>query len=394
MVAVLTRIFGIGQLDLVEDVVQESFYRALQTWKYHSLPDNPSAWLMQVAKNRALDILRIQQNRQRLHREKMPIAADSATLNELFHEQEISDSQLRLMFACCHPALKIEDQLAFMLKTLSGFGSREIAKALLTSNDVIKKRLQRARQRILEEGLQFDIPAGADLRPRLEVVLTGLYLLFNEGYNSSKADELIRKDLCAEAMRLTKVVVDHPITASSAAAALLALMCYHAARFDSRLTADQQIILLPRQDRSAWDQQLIAIGHHYLRQGVRKQPISYYQLEAAIAAQHCIAPDFDATNWERVLKLYDLLYEIKPYPVVLLNRVVVLIQIGDLDEAHRQLFSPPAYQLKDKHYLFHAVAAELYNRLQRPQDTTQHLQRALALVETEAEKALIEQRLG
>src|SRR5258708_24644621 len=211
MIAVLTRIFGIHNLELVEDTVQETFLKALQAWKYHQLPDNPSGWLMQVARNKTIDLIRRQQKLSEISEELGAILQSDAeyTIGQFFLDTEIADSQLRMIFTCCHPSLNPEDQVALTLKTVSGFGVQEIARALLSSETAIQKRLYRAREFIRQESIRFEIPAGQALIDRLETVYTVLYLLFNEGYNSLKADELIRHDLCAEAIRRRKLLTEH-----------------------------------------------------------------------------------------------------------------------------------------------------------------------------------------
>src|SRR5438874_8116612 len=223
MIAVLTRIFGIQNLQLAEDVVQEAFLKAMQTWKYARYPQNPSAWLMQVAKNKALDVLRKKSRENQFDTIDQPedYFRSEISINEFFHQQEIADSQLRMMFTCSHPSFKEEDRLALTLKIISGFSVQEIAKALLTTDEAVQKRLYRAREFIRQNHIQFEIPAGNELTGRLDTVLAILYLLFNEGYNSAKEDELIRKDLCAEAMRLCKLLTEHSVCNVPGANALL-----------------------------------------------------------------------------------------------------------------------------------------------------------------------------
>jgi RNA polymerase sigma-70 factor (ECF subfamily) len=391
MVAVLTRIFGMDQLDLVEDVVQDAFVSALRAWRERR-PNNPSGWLMQVAKNRAIDLLR----RGRLS-VRRPAAEDLAGwavyATELFHEKEIADSQLRLIFACCHPVLEERDQLAFTLQLASGFGVREIAKALLTREETVKKRLQRARSRIKEAGVQLVIPTGAELAARLDAVLKVLYLTFNEGYYSSTSEEGIRRDLCAEAMRLTKLVCEHPVTDSTDANALLALMCYHAARFDSRLGPDNEFVLLMDQDRSIWDHELIEVAHHYLNRARPDGEPSAYVVEAAIAAQHVLAPTYAQTAWSTVLTLYDLLLQVKPSPPVYLNRAVVLAEMGDGQAALEAFQGLDLADFVGHEHLYHGVAAQISERLGDEASRRGHLLRALAAAPTERDKAMIRRRL-
>ena len=393
MIAVLTRIFGLHQMELVEDVVQESFLKALQSWKYGQLPDNPSAWLMQVAKNRVIDILRHKK------RESIGLLEDfesieDSSINEFFHTDEIADSQLRMIFTCMHPALKEEDQLAFVLKTVSGFSVQEIARALVTNESAIQKRLYRAREFLRKEKIQFEIPAGAPLTSRLEVVHTLLYLLFNEGYNSGKADELIRKDLCGEAMRLCKALTEHRICTSPTGFALLSLMCFHAARFESRLSEDNSIILLPYQDRNKWNNELIRLGYYYLNYSAAGEAISVYHLESAIAAEHCLAKTFADTNWGRLLQLYDMLLQLKPFPTVELNRAVVLAELGELQKAIDAILSIDKIDsLLKEQYIYSAVLGDLYKRLSDQMKAKEFLEKAFGLTTSQAEKNLLEQKI-
>jgi len=393
MIAVLTRIFGVHQIDLAEDVVQESFLKALQSWKYGQLPSNPSAWLMQVAKNRVIDILR--------HKKKESIGLpdssqllEDTSISEFFHTDEIADSQLRMIFTCVHDSLKEEDQLAFILKTISGFSVQEIAKALVTNEATIQKRLYRAKEFIRKEKIEFEIPAGPALTSRLEVVHTLLYLLFNEGYNSGKADELIRKDLCGEAMRLCKALIEHRICSTPTGFALLSLMCFHAARFESRLSDDNSIILLPYQDRKKWNEELIRMGYHYLNYSAAGEEISVYHLESAIAAEHCLAKTFADTNWNRLLELYDMLLQMKPFPTVKLNRAVVLAEMGELQKAIDAILSIDKIEsLLKEQYIYSAVLGDLYKRLSNEMKAKEFLEKAFGLTTSQAEKNLLEQKI-
>ena len=395
MIAVLTRIFGIHNLEMAEDVVQEAFLKATQIWKF-DLPDNPSAWLMKVAKNKALDVIRRQHNFRQYSREvgsRLQQETEN-TIDQFFHDAEISDSQLRLIFTCCHPLLKEEDQVALTLKTISGFGTREIAKALLTNDDTIQKRLYRAKQFIQEKNIEFEIPAGKELNKRLETVNSVLYLLFNEGYNSTKSDELIQYDLCAEAMRLCKILTEHPSVTSYTSQALLSLMCFHAARFNSRLDENNSIILLAQQDRSKWNHELIKIGSYYLNLSSQGSTISVYHIESAIAAEHSSTKDFENTNWKRLLQLYDLLLQVKPSPMVELNRAVVFAEIGQVQTAIETILSIAKIdQLLNSQYIYSAVLGDLYKRINDTERATEYLLEAFRLTTSDAEKELITKKL-
>ncbi|HEY6901923.1 MAG TPA: sigma-70 family RNA polymerase sigma factor [Puia sp.] len=397
MIAVLTRIFGISNLELVEDTVQETFLKALQVWKYRQVPDNPSAWLMQVARNRTIDLIRRQQKQAGLSEElseRLGASTESA-IQQFFLDTEIADSQLRMIFTCCHPSLNPEDQVALTLKTLSGFGVQEIARALLSTESAIQKRIYRAKEFIRQESVSFEIPVGPELTERLEMVYTVLYLLFNEGYNSVKADELIRYDLCAEAMRLCKLLAEHKVGAQPPTHALLSLMCFQASRFNSRIGEDNTIILLQKQDRSKWDQELIRVGYYYLNLASTGDHLSVYHIEAAIAGEHCLSPDFESTNWQSLLCLYDYLLEHKPTPVVQLNRAIILAQIADVNRAIDTILDIPHIKgLLDHHYIYSAVLGDLYGRAGNMTEARRLLEMAYRLTSSLAEKKLLQDKLN
>ena len=391
MVAVLTKIFGIQHLEIIEDVVQDAFQKALSTWRFNGPPQNPSAWLMTVARNRAIDVFR-KLNRQHFVPDFHKISR--VELEEFYHENEIADSQLRLIFTCCHPSLKESNQIAFTLKALSGFSIKEISKALLTSKETIKKRLHRARQKIIENEISFDIPTGSQLKTRTSVVLKVLYLLFNEGYQSSKSNEIIRKELCIEAMRLCKLMVEQSAVNNGDSQALLALMCFHAARFESRVDSNQNIVLLEDQDRSKWSPELINIGNHFLNKSIESDHYSYYHLEAAIAAEHCLAKSFQETRWDKLHYLYALLYKASPSPMVLLNKIIVELQLGHTDAAYQLIQSIDPKDLGSNQYLLHSVYSEIYGNLEDKSMQKHHLQKAFDQAPTIAEKNLLDKKLS
>lgn len=394
MTAVLTRIFGMHHLELAEDVVQEAFLKAVQLWKF-DMPPNPAAWLMQTARNKAIDILR-RQNLMKQHAAHIAGEMETeAAIEQFFSDYEIGDSQLRMIFACCHPSLKQEDQVALTLKTASGFGVAEIARALLTNEATIKKRLYRAKQFLKENNTVLEIPGGAALRQRLETVYTVLYLLFNEGYNSLKADELIRRDVCAEAMRLCKLLSENKAGAQPATFALLALMCLQASRFNSRMDENNSIILLQHQDRTKWNHALIKKGYWYLNLSSKGDDITVYHIESAIAAEHCMAASFSQTNWQRMLQLYNMLLHKKSTPVVMLNRAVVLAQSGQPAQAVTEILNIPGINtLIQTQYIYSAVLGDMYLTLRNYTQALQMLATSLALTTSSAEKKLLRQRLA
>lgn len=399
MIAILTRLFGAHNLGMVEDVVQEAFLKAAQTWRYDQLPDNPAAWLMRVAKNKAIDIIR-RQHIFRLYSEELVHQLQTQSreaidmAEQLFADTEIADSQLRMIFTCCHPSMKEEDQIALTLKTISGFSATEIARALVTNETVIRKRLYRAKQLLKEEQIIFEIPTGAQLTERLEIVYAVLYLLFNEGYNSCKEDELIRRDLCIEAMRLTLLLTQHPAGNQPATFALLSLMCFQASRFESRISENNTIILLQHQDRSTWNKELIERGFKYLNHSSQGQTLTIYHIESAIAAEHCMSDTFENTNWERMRYLYDLLLEMKPTPLVRLNRAIVLAQMKQVAQAIHEIWNIDNIgKLIDSQYLYSAVLGDLYARVNDYNNARTHLMRAHDLTRSLPEKKLIMEKI-
>lgn len=397
MVAVLTRIFGLQNIELAEDVVQDAFAKAIKDWTY-KIPENPAGWLMMVAKNKAIDLVRRQRYQKEFAAVMAPLLKSEYTIqpviDKLFMEAEIQDSQLRMIFACCHPALSETEQVALTLKTCSGFSVDEIARALLSNNEAIKKRLQRAKQFIAEEKLQFDIPIGEDLKTRLDNVLSVLYLLFNEGYNSSSKEELIRKDLCEEAIRLSLLITENKYTNQPKSFSLVALMTLLAARFDARLDEQGEIVLLQDQDRSKWNQDLINIGLHYLNQSAEGNELSEYHIEAAIVAQHSMAENFSETNWPQILAMYDMLAQLNPSPVVLLNRAIVIGKIDGVAKAITTINTISGIdKLSEKHYLFAATLGELHSQLHNQYEARQYFEKAIALTNSPVEKKLLQKKL-
>ncbi|MBW0176741.1 sigma-70 family RNA polymerase sigma factor [Sediminibacterium sp.] len=393
MVAVLTHIVGLQQIHLVEDIVQDSFISALQHWKMKGIPDEPAAWLMQTAKNKAIDLLR------RLRYHARYIQSQSAfnpeqEVESFFHEQEMNDSELRMIFACCHPTFSKEDQVALTLKLVFSFSVSEIARALLVSDAAMQKRLLRAKELLKNGNITLEIPAGKQLQERLSIVRTTLYLLFNEGYLSHKKEEIIRHDLCMEAIRCAKIITEHPATKEPINDALLALLCLHAARFDSRISDSNDLILLEQQDRNLWDRDLIKVGYHYLNLASETPVISQYHIEAAIAAEHSMAKSFADTNWSRILILYNLLAEARPSPAVTLNRAIVLSQLGETEKAIAQVLSIGGIeQLIRTDHQYASVLGYLYMKLSDRIKALSYLQQAKHITNSPAEQKLLQARI-
>jgi RNA polymerase sigma factor (sigma-70 family) len=395
MVAVLTGIFGIEHLSLAEDVVQEALARALQTWPFHGVPANPAAWIMRASRNLALDVVR----REKVFRDKEPEIirlmdrASPAPDAAIVSEQEIADDRLRMMFVCCHPIIPPEAQVALALKVLGGFSVTEIAHAFLTTDAAIAKRLTRAKQKIQEARIAFEIPAGGELARRLDGVLQSLYLLFNEGYKASSGDKLVREDICAEAIRLTMLLAGHPAGNQPKTHALLALMLLNAARLPARVDDQGNLLRLEEQDRASWDQSMIARGMFHLSQSAAGEEITTYHLQAGITACHCAARENEFTDWPKILSLYDRLIELDPSPVVALNRAVALAQVRGPQAGLEAVRAIPNRQSLESYHLLHAVLGEFELRLHHAPDAAAHFRTALALAELKSEREFLGKRL-
>jgi RNA polymerase sigma-70 factor (ECF subfamily) len=382
---------------MAEDVVQEALVRALKSWPYYGIPKNPAAWLTQTAKNLALDLIR----RERLFQDKQPEiitfveqwSADSSEGDSATFDNEIKDDRLRLMFACCHPLIPQESQTALALKTLCGFSPAEIAKAFLTSDAAIAKRLTRARQKIQQLRIPFEIPSGEAMPARLDGVLQTLYLLFNEGYKASSGERLIRADLCHEAIRLTTLLAASPVGNQPRVHALAALMLLNGARLPARLDEGGNILRLEDQDRSSWDQSMIGRGMFHLARSAAGGVISEYHLQAGIAAVHCAAKDYESTDWPKILSLYDRLIEIDDSPVVALNRAVATAQVHGPRAGIEAVENIRQHQMLESYHLLYAVLAEFESQLNDYQAAANHLRKALQFTEVRSEQALLSKRL-
>jgi RNA polymerase sigma factor (sigma-70 family) len=395
MVATLTGIFGIEHLNLAEDVVQEALARALQTWPYRGVPENPAAWIMRASRNLALDVVR----REKVFRAKeaeitrLMERDGSAPETAIFSEHEIADDRLRMMFVCCHPVNPAEGQVALALKTLCGFSVPEIGHAFLTTEAAIAKRLTRAKQKIQEAHVPFEIPTGDELTRRLDSVLHSLYLLFNEGYKASSGENLVREELCDEAIRLAESLAQHRAGNQPKTHALLALMLLNAARIPAREDDKGNLLRLEEQDRSLWDQAMIARGMFHLHESTAGAEISEYHLQAGIAACHATAIDYKSTDWARILSLYDRLIEFDDSPVVALNRAVAVANFRGPEAGLQTLRAIRDREQLDSYYLFYSVIGELEMRLSNHAAAAEQFRKAFELAETKSERAFLLKRL-
>jgi RNA polymerase sigma-70 factor (ECF subfamily) len=395
MVSILTGVFGLEHLNLVEDVIQEALARALQTWPYYGIPNNPSAWIMRVSRNLALDVVRREQVF-RKKEEEITALMDRRDLggeNEVLLEQEVKDDSLRMMFVCCHPVIPREAQVALALKTLCGFSVPEISRAFLTSEAAIAKRLTRAGQKIREAGIRFEIPAGEEAAQRLDGVLQTLYLLFNEGYKASSGERLVREELCHEAIRLAGLLAEHPVGNQTRTHALLALMLFNAARLPTRMDKEGRILRLKDQDRTGWDQALIGRGMFHLAQSASGEEITQYHLQAGIAACHCSATDYESTDWPQILSLYDRLLKFDDSPVVALNRAVAVACIRGPEKGLEAVMAIPDRERLDSYYLHYAVLGEFEEQLNHPQAAAKYFRKAAELTGIKSEQDFLAGRL-
>jgi RNA polymerase sigma factor (sigma-70 family) len=397
MISTLTRIFGIEHLNRAEDVVQETLVRALQTWPYYGIPRNPSAWITQVAKNLALDLIR----REKIFRNKEAeiarlieqVCADTTSADSVIAENEIKDDRLRMMFVCCHPLVPQEAQVALALKTLCGFSAAEIARAFLTSEAAIAKRLTRAKQKIRAARVPFEIPAGEELTQRLDGVLQTLYLLFNEGYKASVGEQLIREELCREAIRLGSLLAEHPTGSRPRTHAVLALMLLNGARLRSRMDPDGNILRLKEQDRSCWDQVMIARGLFHLVQSTAGDEVSEYHLQAGIAACHCAAKDYESTDWPQILSLYDRLIEMDDSPVVALNRAVAVANVHGPRAGIEAVEAIQNREQLNSYYLLYVVLGEFEAHLSNRQAAINYFRKSLELATIQSEQMFLSKKL-
>lgn len=391
IVSILTSIFGFEHLDLAEDVVQETLVKALQQWSFSGVPDNPAGWMLQTARNHALDVLR---RRAVFHEKQLDIARQlELQLQPSEASSLFADEQLTLMFACCHPAFPQDAQVSLILKTLCGFSVSEIARAFLQQEGTVAQRLVRAKRRIREEKIHFELPEHGQIFARLDAVLDVLYLMFNEGYSASQGEELIRKDVCDEAIRLTFLLADHSAGDVPKTHALLALMLFHASRFATRVDTDGNLLLLADQDRSLWDRNLIGQAFAELEQAGRGSELTVHHLQAGIASCHAMAKDYDSTNWHQIVSFYDGLLQLDSSPVVKLNRAVAVSMVEGPEAGLRELEWIRDNPAMSGYYLYHATLADFHRRLGNRSQAIRHYENTRELARTQPERNFVARRL-
>lgn len=389
IVSVLTRYVGTDNVKTAEDIVQEALLKAVDHWEINGIPENPTGWLYTTAKNIALNTLK------RKSYQKQYENYTRTRLNKLayvqFSEEEIIDEQLKMMFVCCHSSISESSQIALILKILCGFSIAEIANAFFTTTETINKRLVRGRKQLRENKVSFEIPK--NINKNLVIVLKTIYLLFNEGYNPSQKNELIRYDLCLEAIRLAEILAANlAISEKDDCFSLLALMYFNASRFEARFSEDNSMIEMENQDRNKWNKELINKGVQSL-QKVEQNNISHYLILATISANHCIAKTFEETNWEEILSLYDSLITLEDSPIVRLNRSVAIAKVKGNKSAIEELLNLESNSDIEKYYLFHTTLAELYNMDGDAEKAVNRFKKGISLAANERDKDFIKKKL-
>lgn len=395
MTATLARILGPGHIELVEDVVQEALLAALGRWPRDGIPANPTAWLVQVAKHRALDVLRrerLADDRQTTIREEIARWSDRDDM-AIADDPVLLDDQLRMIFICCHPAIPAETRVTLTLKLAGGFGAPEIARAFLAEETAIHQRLVRAKRRIRDAGLVFEMPEGADLPERLDSVLDVLYAMFTEGHTAHAGDALLRRDICEEAMRLGALLLRHRSLARPTVHALMALFHLHAARFETRADGAGELLLLADQDRSRWDREHIAAGVRHLEQSASGDDLTLYHLEAELAACHTLAPSWEETDWRRIIELYDAIIARVESPIVALNRAIAVAEVAGAGDALRALRALEGQSILRRYPPYEAALGEMLRRLGRYDEARLHFAKAAERTLSDPVRRFLERRI-
>lgn len=389
IVSVLCKTYGFSNMQLAEDIVSDTFLKATETWGLKGIPDNPTAWLYKVAKNMAIDGFR----RERLFRQKIkPELAYQTDISEEveidWSDNNIKDSQLQMLFAICNPVISPKAQIALALRILCGFGITEIAKAFLSQNETINKRLQRAKKKLRENEIDLTRPTSVEMENRLNNVLSVLYLLFNEGYYSTSSEKNLRKELCYESMRLIYLLLDNEPTNKPRVNALMALFCFHASRFDARTDSSGEQVIYSKQNTKEWNYELIEKGEYYLQLSAKNKTLTKYHLEAAIAFYHT-RPKDSKEKWENILQLYNKLLQFEYSPIVALNRTYALAKASSIEKAIAECLK---IDLKQNH-LYHLLLAELYTTVNMVK-RQEHLHTAATLATTQTERKWILTKLA
>ncbi|MEM8999047.1 MAG: sigma-70 family RNA polymerase sigma factor [Bacteroidota bacterium] len=392
VVAIMTNRYGISYVEQIEDVVQDSFLKAMQVWGYQEVPQNPTAWLFRVANNAMIDKLR--KGKKMDYVGDVPHVEKEDQTKEVATQSELSDSQLKLIFACCHPSLSKEYQIILSLKLIGGFSNKELAEALLKKEGAVAKSFTRAKKKFKAEVQMLKIPVEMGLQSRLFVVLRVIYLLFTEGYAATSGAQMLKKDICYEALRLALLLRENTYCQHANLEALIALMCFHAARFDARLDDDNELVTLAHQDRALYNQELVRIGvYHLENSNTGNSTPSNYHFEAAISYYHCTAKTYDETDWENILRFYDLHLQRYYSPIVALNRMVPFAKVNGPKKALVALEELERSDNFETNGLFYAIKAELMVDVGDQKAYRSTLQKAIALTKNTLVKRHLERKM-
>lgn len=393
MVSLLVNKYGTAHLTLAEDVVQEAMYKAMQIWPYGEVPANPAGWIYRVANNQMIDQLR-RLSKQEFADESGVDFKSFAFDEDINPDDVLQDELLKMLFACCHPGLSVENQIILALKVLCGLGVKEIAACLLKSDAAIAKSYTRSRQKLIEIEVDFKLPSAEELKQRVSVVLKVIYLLFNEGYKPSHGKQILNVDLCLEALRLNQLLLEAEIGQLPEINALEALMYFHLARSRSRMSDEGLLVSLEDQDRSAWDQGLIRQGHYYLNKAVIEPVYSEYHILAAISSLHCAAKSFKETKWTEILKLYDSLILRYPSAVAQLNRLIPFAQVNGNKQALKELDQIEATGFLNNYYLLHIIKGHLHENQGNRAEAIKAYESGVKLLDNEMERDYIKKKIA
>jgi RNA polymerase sigma-70 factor (ECF subfamily) len=387
IVSVLTKSFGLGYIELAEDIASETFLSALEIWSYKGVPENPTAWLYTVAKNKLKNHL----VRNNIFNNKVSVQlTDKNKFDEIridFSDKNIADSQLQMLFAVCHPSISSEAQICLALRVLCGLGLNEIADAFLSNKETIHKRLQRAKEKLRSENIRIEMPDEREIKERLNTVIQTIYLLFSEGYYSQSNNSIVRKELCIEAINLAYLLLENPQTNNHATNALMSLMCFHASRLEARQSGNGEVVLYDDQDRNLWDTEFIEKGFYYLQQASKWEITSTYYIEASIAYWHTVE-NSNPDKWTSILKLYDVLLLTSNSPVIALNRIWAFSKVYGNLAAIQEI---EKLESSANHFYF-ILLAELYREIDSNK-SIEYLTSALGLCKTDTEKEMINKRI-
>jgi len=391
MIASFTSKFGLAHMESVEDAVQDALIKAMQVWPFHSIPTDPSGWIFRVANNRLIDKIRREHKIDRANVVEDLLQSETVDF-KMPSEHEIEDDQLKMMFACCHQALSEETQIMLTLNLLCGFGTAEIARALLKKKDAVAKALTRGKSKFKNEVGTLQLPAEPQLRQRLQVVMKVIYLLFNEGYKVTKGEKLMDETLTSEAVRLGLLLLNRYANLLELNA-LIALMYFQASRFGARMDSKGNLMSMQEQDRNLWDREIISLGHRYLNASAGSGYLTEYHIQAGIAAIHCSAASFEETDWKELLRLYDLQVSFNRLPIAEMNRVVPLAKVEGPKAGLAELQRLRKYPKLLEHHLYHAIKAELLEESGNHKEAESALEKAVEQVTNNSEKKFLENKL-